>query len=201
MWTPSRPARSGPSTSRPSRLWILAGLLGLAALLIVSQLLARQTAMESDGYHELRALGMTTRQIWAVGMARTALIGAVASSVGVALAMALSPVFPIGLAGIAEPHPGFSVDVITLAVTVGLSALILLVAAVWPNWRAAAESSWVVGRNERGAGRSRVVALARLRACRPPWWPVWASPWNGGMGGSPARSDPPSWPVSSASPR
>jgi FtsX-like permease family/MacB-like periplasmic core domain len=142
-------------------LWILAGLLALAALLIVSQLLARQTAMESTGYHELRALGMTTRQIWAVGMARTALIAAVASSAGVALAAALSPVFPIGLAGIAEPHPGFSIDAITLAVTAGLSALILLVAAAWPNWRAAARSSWVIGRSEPGTGRSRVVALAR----------------------------------------
>ena len=142
-------------------LWILAGLLGLAALLIITQLLARQTAMESDGYHELRALGMTTRQIWAVGMARTALIAAVASGAGVALAMALSPVFPIGLAAIAEPHPGFSIDVAALVVTVGLSALIVVVAAAWPNWRAAARASWVIGRNEPGASRSRVVALAR----------------------------------------
>ena len=87
-------------------LWILAGLLGLAALLITSQLLARQSTMESEGYRELRALGMTTRQIWAVGMARAVLIAVVASTVGVVVAAALSPVFPIGLAAHRRTAPG-----------------------------------------------------------------------------------------------
>ena len=142
-------------------LWILAGLLGLAALLITSQLLARQSTLESEGYRELRALGMTTRQIWTVGMARAVLIAIVASTVGVVVAAALSPVFPIGLAAIAEPHPGFSIDVTTLAIAVGLSALVIVAAAAWPNWRAAVRSSWAIRPTEAGIGRSRAAALAR----------------------------------------
>ncbi len=142
-------------------LWILAGLLGLAALLITAQLLARQSTMESEGYRELRALGMTTRQIWTVGMARAVFIAIVASAVGLIVAGGLSPVFPIGLASIAEPHPGFSIDVTTLAMTVSLSALVIVAAAAWPNWRAAVGSSWAIQPNEAGIERSRFAALAR----------------------------------------
>jgi hypothetical protein len=142
-------------------LWILAGLLGLAALLITSQLLARQSTLESEGYRELRALGMTTRQIWAVGMARAVLIAVVASTVGVVVAAALSSVFPIGLAAIAEPHPGFSIDVTTLAIAVTLSVLVIVAAAAWPNWHAAVGSSWAIRPTEVDSGRSRAAALAR----------------------------------------
>ncbi len=142
-------------------LWILAGLLGLAALLITSQLLARQSTLESEGYRELRALGMTTRQIWTVGMARAALIAIVASTVGVVVAAALSSLFPIGLAAIAEPHPGFSIDATTLAITVGVSTLVIVAAAAWPNWRASVRSSWAVRPTEAAIGRSRTAALAR----------------------------------------
>ena len=42
-------------------LWVLAGLLALTSLMIVAQLLARQSAIESDGYRELHTLGLTTR--------------------------------------------------------------------------------------------------------------------------------------------
>jgi hypothetical protein len=142
-------------------LWILAGLLGLTALLITSQLLARQTAMEAEGYRELRALGMTTRQLWLVGMVRAVLIAAVAGTVGVVAAVALSPMFPIGLAGIAEPHPGFTIDAVTVGVAVILSALVIVAAAAWPNWRAAAASSWTASPAEGGADRSRAATLAR----------------------------------------
>jgi MacB-like periplasmic core domain len=77
------------------------------------------------------------------------------------VAAALSPLFPIGLAGIAEPHPGFSIDVVTLAIAVGLSVLVIVAAAAWPNWRAALGSSWAARPTDAGVGRSRTAALAR----------------------------------------
>jgi len=88
-------------------------------------------------------------------------IAIVASTVGVVVAAALSPVFPIGLAGIAEPHPGFSIDVTALAIAVGVSTLVILTASAWPNWRAAKASSWTTRSTEAGVGRSRAAALAR----------------------------------------
>ena len=54
----------------------------------------------------LRALGMTRRQLLAIGGGRAAAIGTTAACVTVALAFGLSPLLPVGLAGAAEPHPG-----------------------------------------------------------------------------------------------
>ncbi len=118
-------------------LWILAGLLALVGLIVAGQLLARQAANEATGYRELRALGMSTRQLWAVGMTRSALIGAVAALVAAITAVAASPLFPLGLAGIAEPHPGLMVDAAAVAVGVLGTAAAVLVCAAWPNWRVA----------------------------------------------------------------
>ena len=87
-------------------LWLLAGLIGLVGLLITGQLLARLSFVESDDYATLRALGMSRGQLLAAELGRTALIGAGAGAVGAALAVALSPLFPVGLAAIAEPYPG-----------------------------------------------------------------------------------------------
>ena len=95
-------------------LWVLALLLALAGILIVAQILARQSALESGGYRELRALGMTGRELWAVGLARVGLIGAAAAVVAGLSAAAASPIFPLGLARIAEPHPGFHLDAATV---------------------------------------------------------------------------------------
>ena len=167
-------------------LWILAGLLGLAALLITAQLLARQSTLEAQGYRELRALGMTTRQIWTVGMVRTALLAVVASVVGIVGAAAVSAVFPIGLAAIAEPHPGFTIDVTTLSLALALAVVVIVAVAAWPNWRAAV--GIVVGHpsDRSGIGRSRAVTLARGSwARRPRWSPASASPSNGAAAGRP----------------
>jgi hypothetical protein len=142
-------------------LWILAGLLGIAATLIVGQLLARQSATESAGYRELRALGMTTRQIWAIGMLRAGLIAVAAGLVGVAGAAAASGIFPVGLAAIAEPHPGLSFDVAGLAIAGLVAAALVVAVAAWPNWRVAASASWVDTTTRERAGRSRLAAAAR----------------------------------------
>ena len=58
---------------------------------------------------------MTRRQLFAVDVARAVAIGAVAACAAVALAFALSPLTPIGLARDLEPMPGFALDVPVLA--------------------------------------------------------------------------------------
>ena len=141
-------------------LWVLAGLLALAGLLVVAQLFARQSTLESTGYRELRALGMTSDQVWAVGMTRVVLIGSVAGSIALVTASAASSLFPIGLAGTAEPQPGFTLDF--PALTIGMFATFLAVVAcgAWPNWHAARRSSLATARPEASTRYTTPVGTA-----------------------------------------
>ncbi|MGB6618443.1 MAG: hypothetical protein WBE95_30525, partial [Trebonia sp.] len=91
-------------------LWLLAGALAVLGVLILGQLHARLTAADQADSGTLRAIGVVPRQLTAAGLARAALIGGVGAVLTVVLAVAASPVFPVGLAGIAEPHPGIDAD-------------------------------------------------------------------------------------------
>jgi hypothetical protein len=135
-------------------LWMLALLLALAGALVIGQLVARQARLEADEYPTLRSLGMTTGELFAVGALRVLTIGVLGAAVAVVFAVAASPLLPVGLARIAEPHPGFAVD----AVAIGLGVL-ATVAAVFLI------SAWSVAREAgaRAGGRHR-VSTPRLRA-------------------------------------
>ena len=122
-------------------LWLVAGLLAVIALVVLGKLLARMSFLESAQYATLRALGMRRRQLLAAGLARAAAIGAAGSAAGVLLAVALSPVFPLGLARIAEPHPGISADPIVLGLGSAAVLLATVGCAALPAWQAASRSS------------------------------------------------------------
>ena len=92
-------------------LWLLAALFGVIGLLIVGQLLARLSFLEATGYGTLRALGMSRGQLMTACLGRAAAIGAAGGIIGAVLGVALSPLLPVGLAGVAEPHPGIDADV------------------------------------------------------------------------------------------
>jgi hypothetical protein len=87
-------------------LWLLAALLGVIGLLIVGQLLARLSFLEAAGYGTLRALGMSRGQLMTACQVRAAAIGAAGGLIAGVLGVALSPLLPVGLAGVAELHPG-----------------------------------------------------------------------------------------------
>ena len=146
---PTRTWRVGTSNSNTQRsinlqvvaLWIVAGLLALAALLLIAQLLSRQSTLEAGDNAVLRGLGMTRRDLWLLGMIRAVAIGLVGALIAVAIAIALSPLMPVGLARDAEPHPGLSVDVAALVLgAVGTFVLVLL-AMAWPAARDARATS------------------------------------------------------------
>jgi putative ABC transport system permease protein len=130
-------------------LWLLAGVLALLGLLILAQLIARFTAVESAGYAALRSVGMSPAQLTAAGLARAALIGLAGGLVAVVVALAASPVFPVGLAGVAEPYPGFAADWPVLGL--GLAGVMVASCgcAAWPARRAAVE---VTAPPQRGPG-------------------------------------------------
>ena len=56
-------------------LWVLAGLAAIVTLLVLGQALARQTFVESTDYPTLRALGMTSAQLFRLALTRAAAIG------------------------------------------------------------------------------------------------------------------------------
>jgi ABC-type lipoprotein release transport system permease subunit len=118
-------------------LRLLALLAAVAGALIVGQLLARLTFLESDDHPVLTALGMRRGERFALGLARAATIGLAAALFAVVLAVIVSPLFPTGLARTAEPDPGVDVDAALLGVgALGLAVVVVLLGA-WPAWRAA----------------------------------------------------------------
>ena len=138
-------------------LWILSGLLGLVAILVLAQLLARMSSLEADDTPTLRALGMSRGQVFVVGLLRVLAIGLLGAALAVAIAIALSPLAPIGLARLADPLPGLSINVAVLALgAVGVVAGCLLMATA-SVWRA---SATLTPRAEAARSRpSRAVAL------------------------------------------
>jgi hypothetical protein len=167
-------APQGANTERSihwqaSALWLLAGALGLLGLLILAQLLARLTAVESADYPVLRSLGISPAQLTVAGLVRAALIGGTGGLIAMAVALAASPVFPVGLAGIAEPWPGFAADWTVLGLgLLGVTAATCCCAA-WPARRAArAATSAASYRGPAGIpSASRRGARAVPAAARP----------------------------------
>ena len=122
-------------------LWLLGGSLALVAMFVLLQLFGRLSAVEEDLYATALALGATRRQLAGVELARTGAIGLTAAGLAVATAVALSPIFPLGTARVADPDPGVAVNVVVLGV--GAVAIVVLTAALaaWPGWRTTREAA------------------------------------------------------------
>ena len=127
------------SSIRPQAVgwWILAGLAALAGIVVVAQALARQAVIESEPYATLSALGVSRRQLVALTMTATLLIAVAGVAGGAALAFGLSPLTPVGEAGIADPSPGFAFDALVLLPGAAAAVIVVLALGVWPATRAA----------------------------------------------------------------
>jgi ABC-type lipoprotein release transport system permease subunit len=118
-------------------LWLLAALVAVTGGLVLAQALARQAFLESAEYATLRAIGMTRRQLWATGMIRAGVVGVIGAASGLALALALSPLAPIGgLARTAEPDPGFALDGAVFALGAAATVAIVLLLVLPSAWMA-----------------------------------------------------------------
>jgi ABC-type lipoprotein release transport system permease subunit len=120
---------------------IALGLFGLAvaltALIIVGQVAGRTVGAAATDNAALAALGMTRRQLFAASFAEAALTIVCGAAGAVLLAIAFSPVTPIGPARLAEPSPGVSVNGQVLAIG-GIMIVILMLARVTVTaWRRA----------------------------------------------------------------
>ena len=109
-------------------LWIAASFGALLALFLVAPAFLRLAAVAAADNPTLKTIGMTQAQLVAVDVTRAAAIGAFAAVASVAVAFAVSPLTPIGLARELEPEPGFAFDV--RAVVVGAVVVLLALTLV-----------------------------------------------------------------------
>ena len=135
-------------------LWLFCGLASVALALVLGQGVIRQVFVGSTEHPILRSMGMTTGQLVGVSLVRPAATAAGGALLAVGVAVALSGVFPTGLARVVEPHTGFSSDWSVFGVA-ALSILLVVVGlGAIPAWRA--------GR-ARAAGNEADRAAARRR--------------------------------------
>jgi ABC-type lipoprotein release transport system permease subunit len=129
-------------------LWILAGILALVTVLVIGQTIARQTFLESSDHPVLLALGLTRRRLFALGILRAALIGALGAATAILIAALASPFTPFGNARLADPEAGFSAPAATLTLGfLGVWLGVVALAAV-PSWRGARTAAGGVGTAE-----------------------------------------------------
>ncbi len=132
------------------------GLAALAAaLFLIGQSIARYTSATVADLQVLQAVGMTRQQAIAAAAAGPFLAGLAGGTLGVAGAIVASRWMPIGLASIAEPHPGISLDWLVLGPGWVLVPLLVLAGSA-----AAAAAALTAGRRPAPQRRSVVAAAA-----------------------------------------
>ena len=149
-------------------LALFALALALTALLIIGQAAARTLLTATQDNGTLAALGMTRRQLFTASMTETA-AATVAGALGaVVIAIAVSPLTPIGPARLAEPDPGISVNAGVLAA--GAAAIVVLLAArvAVTAWRQAGARLAATSRNRRRGAVRGSPSGCRGPACRSP---------------------------------
>jgi putative ABC transport system permease protein len=139
-------------------LAVFAALAGLIALAVIGQLLSRQLALDSAEFPVLRAIGATRARLVTLSLARLAVVTLAGGVIAVAVAIAASPLMPIGPARLAEPHPGVEVNLAILGGGFAAIALLPLALLAVPAWRTAHEASGPLGVAEpaRPGRRSRI---------------------------------------------
>ncbi|MEO7556538.1 MAG: FtsX-like permease family protein [Acidimicrobiales bacterium] len=160
------------AVSPVTRALAIGGLMiGVVVLLLGGQAIARQASSESVDDATLRAIGFTAGGLVALRAAKALAIGIAASLVAVAFALAVAPLFPIGLAKLVEPDPGLRLDGLVLvaggltitAVFAGLGAA----AGWWVSWRKLSRtrsSPLLIEVGQRALGGARPSIVAGVRA-------------------------------------
>jgi ABC-type lipoprotein release transport system permease subunit len=111
-------------------LAVAATAIGLVALLVVGQAVARASRESPTEVDALRAIGSQPSDRVAFIVGRAAVVGTAGAVGAVLLAVALSGRFPIGVARVAEPDPGIHVDRTALSAGAALIALLTTATAV-----------------------------------------------------------------------
>jgi hypothetical protein len=122
-------------------LAVFALVLAVTAMLILGQAASRLVLASCADNPVVAALGLTRWQLLAASLLQVLTAAAAGAVLACAVAVAASPLLPIGPARVAELHPGVSVDVTVLAA--GFAAIVVLLVArlARPAWRES--SAWL----------------------------------------------------------
>jgi FtsX-like permease family/MacB-like periplasmic core domain len=150
-------------------LAIFAALAGLIALAIIPQLLSRQLVLDSAEFPVLRALGLDRPRLAALSLARVAAVTVAGAVIAVGVAIAASPLMPIGPAREAEPSPGIEVNLAMLGAGFVIIAVVPLLVMVPAALRAATRPPGALGLAEPAAParRSRLAPALGLAGSVP----------------------------------
>jgi hypothetical protein len=107
-------------------LVLFAAVVGTAGLVVAGQATTRQLAQLRTDAPTLAAMGLARPQLRRAGVARALVLVGAGSVLALLVAVALSPLFPVGVADRAEIRPGLDVDLAVLLPGVALFALVLL---------------------------------------------------------------------------
>ena len=146
--------------------WVLAGLAALVGLAAIGQAISRESAASASDYETLAALGLPRRDFVLLGVTRVAITGVFGGIAGVALAVGLSPLAPVGVARLAEPAIGLSADSLVLSVGMSATLLAIVLLAIWPAV-ASARVHRTAGRPHAAASQAH-IARALAAASAPP---------------------------------
>src|SRR5215472_5872043 len=144
-----------------------AQVLAVTALLVVGQAASRQLLAASRDNGALAALGMTRGQLLAAGLIEVAASAVAGALLACGVAVAASPLMPIGPARLAEPDPGLGADVAVLAAGFAATVILLLVRVAWLAWRLAS-ARHAAERDAAGAPGRRSQAAERLARAGAP---------------------------------
>jgi len=139
----------------------LAGLLGLAVL---GPLIGRQIILDAEDFRTLRTLGMTPGQLLGLSLARAAAVTTGGALLAVGIAVAASPVMPIGAARLAEPDPGVEVNLALLGVglvVIAVAPLVLILPVAWRLARSSGPAQRAVTRPGAPSRRPRLAPGVR----------------------------------------
>ena len=106
-------------------VWLLAGVLFIAGLLLASQAIGRQIFAHNRDLSDLRALGMTPRELGSLGVLHGWTIASSAAIIAAIVAWISSALTPFGSTHGIEPHPGLRFDAPVLVYGALLCALAL----------------------------------------------------------------------------
>ena len=140
---------------------LFAGLVALAVLSVVAQLLGRQLFLDSSEYRALFALGMTRSQLAMLSMIRASVVAAGAAILAIVVAFLASPLAPYGPTHLLELHPGFQADWLVFAIGAGAVIGSVFIASLVPTIRIAATASRPESEAQKGS-RSDAFAQSSL---------------------------------------
>jgi ABC-type lipoprotein release transport system permease subunit len=142
-------------------LWIFAVVAAIAGLFAVGIVLFREVSRGREQQRALRSLGMTRSDRMTAHAPHAALMAGVGALLAVAGAIALSPLFPFGIARRADPDPGVHADWFALAPGAAGVVIFVFVVALAAAFRATRSTDRATAR--RGRPIADALGLSRLR--------------------------------------